>query len=112
MAQVVIIYATFPNNRLARETARIVVEERRVACVNILANMYSVYRWEGKLEEVDEVVMIAKTTTEQAENAVARIKELHPYDCPAILTFTASGGYSPFLAWVKDMVSSPEEGAA
>lgn len=96
------IYATFPSRVEADRIGRAVVDKRLAACVNILPGMTSIYRWQGKIETGDEVVMILKTKTSRADPLVAEIKRLHPYDVPAITVIPLSGGNSDFLAWIAN----------
>ena len=84
-----------PGNRVLR-----LLEERLVACGNILPRMNSIYVWEGKLEEASEVVMIAKTTAERVPELIERVKSLHSYSCPCIVSLAVEAGYPPFLEWV------------
>lgn len=98
--QPVLLYITFSTRTEAEHLARILLEERRVACVNILPHTISLYMWEGKMEEAEEVVMIAKTTPEGKQAAMDRVAELHSYDCPCILAFDTTAAYPPFAQWI------------
>lgn len=100
-----LLYATFPSLESARSVGRAVVEARLAACANILPAMRSIYRWEGRMEEADEVVLLLKTTAEAAEAAVAAVRARHPYELPAILVLTVDGGDAAFLQWVADEVA-------
>lgn len=97
---VALLYVTCPDMQVASHIARTLVEERRVACANILGQMRSVYRWEGQVMEAKEVAMLLKTTRAQEANVIARIRALHPYENPAILTLPVLGGAAEFLAWI------------
>ena len=98
--KIVLLYVTTPDAEVARHIARILVEERRVACANILGQMQSIYRWQGEIAEAQEVAMLLKTTRAQEADIVARVRTLHPYENPAILTLPVLGGAEGFLAWV------------
>jgi periplasmic divalent cation tolerance protein len=67
--------------------------------------MQSIYRWEGELQQDSEVVMIAKTTGTRVSQLVDKVKSLHSYDCPCIVSLPVSGGYTPFLDWIQSEVS-------
>jgi periplasmic divalent cation tolerance protein len=104
----VLIYATFPRGPLAEEVGRALVEARLAACVNILAAMTSIYRWEGAIQRDDETVMMVKTTAAWAEAAMAEIKRRHPYDTPAMLVLPIDGGSQAFLDWIaRECVGPP-----
>ncbi|MFD2263085.1 divalent-cation tolerance protein CutA [Lacibacterium aquatile] len=97
---VTLIYAVLPDVDAARAIAGTLVEERLIACANILPGTTSIYRWEGEICEAQEVVMICKTSADQAVAARDRLAALHPYDVPAILELPTSGGHFPFQSWV------------
>lgn len=97
---VVAVYVTVPSGELGRMIARQVVKERLAACGNLLAGVESVFRWESRVVEEQEVVLILKTQSSRIEQLIARIKELHPYDCPCIVVYRAVGGSSDYEAWV------------
>jgi len=100
MDQPHIVYTTFPDEENARAVARALVEENLAACVNLIPNMRSIYRWEGELEEAVEIVGIVKTRWELIERIEARIKELHPYETPAIIHLDVAGAERGTLAWL------------
>ena len=97
---IVSVYATFANDEEARRIGRTVVEEGLAACVNILGTCRSIYRWEGKIEESDEVAAIFKTAGTRAEALVARISELHSYAVPAAVIWPIEGGLEAYRGWV------------
>ena len=78
------IYPTLPDAGRAEEVARLLVAERLVACVNILAPVTSVYRWGDAVEQAVEVPILAKTSIGQLRRAIERLRGLHPYDLPVI----------------------------
>ena len=77
------------------------MESRLAACVNILDNMQSIYRWEEKIQEDSEVVLIAKTTESLVSQLIDKVKSMHSYDCPCIVSLPVQDGYPPFLDWIK-----------
>jgi periplasmic divalent cation tolerance protein len=95
-----LIYMTAPNDEEAGKIARILVEERLAACVNIMGGMRSVYRWEGEIQEDAEIVLIAKTRRDLVSSLTDRIKEIHPYDCPCVVSLAIDGGNRDFLDWI------------
>ncbi len=106
MPDIVLLYVTAPNDDILAKIGRGLVEEKLAACVNILGQTTSIYRWEGAIEEAQEVAMLVKTSASRAEAATAHIKALHPYSTPAILQIPVEGGFSPFLAWIKAETSA------
>jgi periplasmic divalent cation tolerance protein len=106
MTGIVSVYATFANADEARIIARKVVDERLAACANILGPSQSIYRWEGKMEEAEEVAALFKTAEPQAEALIARIAELHSYDVPAITVWPIAAAHAPYAEWVRDAAKS------
>jgi periplasmic divalent cation tolerance protein len=100
------VYMTAGSVDEARRIGRELIESRLAACVNILPGMQSVYRWEGKIEVAAEVVMIAKTTAARVAALTERVKSLHGYDCPCVVSLKVEGGHQPFLDWIGANVSS------
>ncbi len=93
-------YITAPSAEEARRIGKTLVEERLAACVNILPQMESWYRWQGKLENAHEAVLIAKTKSGLREALQRRVLELHPYDCPCVVFLPVSGGNRDYLEWI------------
>jgi periplasmic divalent cation tolerance protein len=86
--------------------ARVLVEERLAACVNILPSMVSIYRWKGAVEEDHEHQMVIKTTADRVPALEARLRQLHPYELPEFLVLDVAGGGAAYLTWVRDSVAS------
>ena len=97
-----VIYSTTSTIENARTIARALVKEKLVACVNIIPTIESIYRWQGKIEEGRECVLIAKTTEQNVEKTIQKIRELHPYDVPDIVVFPPVGGLKEYLEYVED----------
>lgn len=93
-------YLTAPSAEEALRIARTLVEERLAACGNVLGPATSVYRWEGRVREDREGVVVAKTSAERVEAVVARVKELHGYGCPCVVALPIVGGNPAFLEWI------------
>ena len=100
----VIVLTTFPADGDAALLARTLVEERLVACINILPVMESVYRWEGRIDQSRERQIVMKTVRERVEELKRRLEELHPFDVPEFLVVPVSGGGDRYLAWVRESV--------
>ena len=102
------VYITTGDVDEARRIAQELVELRLAACANILSRMESVYRWEGKICNENEAVLIAKTKTALLSQLTKKVKSIHSYDCPCIVALPIQSGYSPFLDWIDAETRSPE----
>ena len=111
MSKVAVLYTTWPDAESAEAAARILVEERLCACVNILAPMRSIHRWNEGIETASEIPALFKTTTEAAPALGARIKALHPYEiaCVLMTPVTEPGRESGFTDWIIASVNVPSD---
>lgn len=96
----IMVYITAPDLDVARRIAQALVEERLVACANILPGMESFYRWRGTVQNEREVVLVAKTRLALFDALMARVVALHPYEVPCIVSLPVKQGYEPFLRWI------------
>lgn len=87
-----------------RRIARALVERRLAACVNLVPNLTSVYRWQGAVEEAEEVLLVIKTTEDQLAALEAAVRELHSYDLPEFLALRVEAGSQPYLEWLLGSV--------
>ena len=104
-ASVVVVISMLPSSEKAAEIARVLVEERLAASVNLVPQIRSIYRWKGSVHDEIETLAIAKTTAERAEALHARLIALHPYQLPEVLALQVSGGHAPYLEWVGASVT-------
>jgi periplasmic divalent cation tolerance protein len=93
-------FITAPDPETAAGIARALVEERLAACVNLVPGVRSIYRYEGRVHEEGETLLIVKTRPERAAELEARVRALHPYELPEVLRIAAAGGSAPYLAWL------------
>lgn len=93
-------YCTCPDTHSAELLARTLVDERLAACVNVLPGVRSIYRWEGAVENAEEVLLLIKTTGERLPALAARLSQLHPYDLPELLAVPVAAGLPAYLHWV------------
>ncbi|MFQ5730883.1 MAG: divalent-cation tolerance protein CutA [Planctomycetaceae bacterium] len=100
-----IVYVTASNKDEALRIGRALVEERLAACVNVIDGMTSVYHWEGNIEESAEALMIAKTQPELVETLIERVKSLHSYSCPCVVSWPIETGNPAYLDWIRDETS-------
>jgi periplasmic divalent cation tolerance protein len=99
---IVSVYATFADAEEAARIGRLVVEERLAACVNVLGECRSIYRWQGKVEEAVEVAAMFKTSSKGAALLIQRIGELHSYDLPAAVAWPIAETSDGYGAWVLE----------
>ncbi len=102
--EVNLIYITAKDKAEARKIGSGLLESKLAACVNIIDNMNSMYVWEGKIQDDTEAILIAKTTEARVPQLIEKVKTLHSYDCPCILSIPVSGGNREFLDWIANEV--------
>ena len=95
------VYITAPDKAAALKIGRALVDERLAACANVFDGMTSVYRWQGKVQEGGEAVLIAKTREELVPTLTDRVRALHSYECPCVVALRVAGGNEPFLDWIE-----------
>ena len=100
MTDALLVFTTLPSADKAAELAKVLVEERLAACANLLPAIRSIYRWQGKLQDENEVLVLLKTRAEHLEWLKLRILELHPYEVPEVLAVPVEAGYQPYLDWL------------
>lgn len=94
------VYVTAANKADALTIGRTLVEERLAACANVFDGMSSVYHWQNAVEESQEAVLIVKTRTSLVPAVIERIKELHSYTCPCIVSWPLHAGNPDYLNWL------------
>ena len=102
---VAVVYSTIGDIVEAKRIATTLVEEQLVACVNIIPNIESIYRWEGKIDSDSEVAIFAKTKDENIKDTIQRIKTLHTYDLPDIIVLPVVGGLKEYLDYIHNETS-------
>jgi periplasmic divalent cation tolerance protein len=100
----VLVLTTLGASADAAAFARALVEERLAACVNILPEVTSVYRWKNAVEQDREQLLVIKTTRDRLDALQARLHQLHPYEVPECLVIPAVGGSAAYLGWVEESV--------
>jgi len=100
MSNVHVLFSTVESKQEAEEIAARVVAEHLAACVNILPGVSSFYRWKGETHQSQEILLILKTSTDRLQELVDRVKELHPYEVPEVISIPVGDGYQPYLSWV------------
>ncbi len=98
----VAIYSTFSSLEDAKDFGRLLIEEKLVACVNIIRDVHSIYRWNGKIEEATEVILWCKTEDFLIEKIQSMIKKTHPYSLPAFVVYPIHSGSEKYLKWISE----------
>jgi len=98
----VLVYTTYPSLVEAETAGRALVEAALAACVNIVPEMVSIFRWKGQVERGNEVIMIIKTRQSLTEKVAAAVRAGHPFETPAILFLPASGGDKDYVGWIME----------
>ena len=102
---VAVIYSTIDKIQDARRIASTLVDEKLVACVNIIPKIESIYRWKGKIENEEEIVLIAKTVDNNVKKTIQRIKQLHNYESPDVIVLPIIGGLKDYLDYITNETS-------
>lgn len=100
--QVRVVLMTAPDRDTATRITRSLVEERLIACGNVVPGLTSIYRWDGEVQEDPEVLVILKTDAETLPELLRRAPELHPYEVPELLALPVTEGLPSYLEWVAD----------
>lgn len=98
-----------PGKLGAHDLARTLVGDHACACVNVVAGVRSYYRWQGRVDCADELLLVVKTTRAGVVRVRERIVELHPYEVPEVLELEVAGGLPSYLQWLAAAVASPDE---
>ncbi len=102
MTEFIIVIITAPKEDEAARIAQDIVASRLAACVNIVKDIRSIYRWKGKIEDEGEVLMIVKTRLDLFGELKKRVKELHSYSVPEIIAVPLVEGSEEYLSWLKE----------
>ncbi|MES9924637.1 MAG: divalent-cation tolerance protein CutA [Candidatus Thiodiazotropha endolucinida] len=96
-----LILCTAPDRETALKLSRSLLEQRLVACVNLSPPVTSVYHWQGRLEESEEILLLIKTTKQQYNNVEATLRAQHPYELPEIIAVPVEQGLDDYIDWVE-----------
>ncbi len=101
MEPFIVVITTLPDRTSARTLAEALVRERLAACVNVMSECTSIYRWQGAVETAAEVPLWIKTRAALFANVAQFIKDHHPYDLPEVIALPLTAGLAPYLEWVE-----------
>jgi periplasmic divalent cation tolerance protein len=97
----VVVLTTVGSGHDARGLAEQLVEARLAACVNILPQLYSVYRWQGRVEQDDEQLLLIKTAADKVDALTEKLLSLHPYETPEVVVLPVESLHGPYAQWFE-----------
>ena len=100
MDEILLVITNLPNRESAQRLANVLIEGHAAACINMLAECTSVYRWQGKIETASEVPLLIKTTRAAYPHLEAVIHAHHPYELPEIIAVSVNMGLPGYLQWI------------
>ncbi|MEJ2612439.1 MAG: divalent-cation tolerance protein CutA [Candidatus Thiodiazotropha sp.] len=102
-----LIFCTVPDQRTAERLGEMLVAQGLAACVNISASTRSIYEWQGKIEQSDEVQLLIKTTKQRYQKCESALRAEHPYELPEIIAVPVEHGLDDFIKWVERCTNKP-----
>ena len=105
MTEVLIVFTTFAKEEDAARVARQLVEERLIACANLLPGARSIYRWKEGVQDEREVVVLMKTRKQDWTALLSRLHDLHPFDVPECVAVRVAAGAPKYMAWLDEVLS-------
>ena len=100
----IVVLITTSSASEAQAIGRALVEARLAACVNVTSGLRSLFRWQGKIEEQEEVLMVVKSRSELLPSIIEAVKRLHSYTVPEVIALPIVAGSSDYLAWIDESV--------
>ncbi|MFH1778369.1 MAG: divalent-cation tolerance protein CutA [Candidatus Omnitrophota bacterium] len=97
----IVVYITVPNKKEAENIAKVLVEGKIAACVNILSGVTSIFSWQGKIEKCSELLLIVKTRQRLFKRLAEKVKAIHSYSVPEIIALPIIEGSAPYLNWLR-----------
>lgn len=104
-SQAFVVLVTCPTRAVAGRLGRRLIARRVAACVNIIPGLTSIYRWKGRIEQANEVLLIIKTTGGAFARLRREVLAAHPYEAPEVIAMPVVAGHAPYLRWVQESVS-------
>ena len=100
-----IFLVTVPTLEQGKKIALVLVESKLAACVNIIQNIFSIYRWKGQIAQDNEHLLLIKTIEENSETIIQKINKIHSYDTPECIGFKIQKGSEKYLNWITEVVT-------
>lgn len=111
MTEAFLVYTSFANEADAARVARVLIEERLIACANLIPDARSLYRWQGQVKDEREVLCIMKTRKQDWTVLLSRLHELHPYEVPECVAVRIAAGAPKYMEWLDAaLANEPEPG--
>ena len=105
MTEMLIVFSSFASEEDAARVVRALLEERLIACGNLLPGARSLYRWQGEMKDEREVVVLMKTRKQDWAVLQSRLHELHPYDTPECIAVRVAAGAPRYMAWLEESLA-------
>jgi len=102
MSEAIVVLVTCGSEEEAEKIANSLIEERLAACVNMISPVRSIYRWEGKIWDEREWMLIIKTQKKRFEDLEKKVKSLHSYSVPEVIALPVVEGFAPYLKWLEE----------
>lgn len=96
----IIAYSTAPNEKIANEIAHYLINKKLAACVNLIPQVKSIYHWDNKIIEDNEILMMIKSEKSKQQNLINTLVEIHPYDTPEVIIIPIENGFKGYLNWI------------
>ena len=106
MTETIVVLVTVGSDKEAQKISKALVEAKLVACVNAVPSIQSIFRWQGKMCEDSEILLIAKSVKDKLPGIIKKVKELHSYDVPEIIALPIIGGSEDYLNWLVEETNS------
>ena len=104
----IIVFVTAKNSREANKIANKLIMGKLVACANVIKGIHSIFRWKGKVDKVNETLLILKSKKSCLPKIIKMVKKYHSYDVPEIIALPITGGSKDYLNWIKSNCSAKE----
>lgn len=98
----IVVFVTVKNGREADKISTKLIEGKLIACANVIKGVHSIFRWKGKIDRANEVLLILKTKKNCLPKIIKTVKKYHSYDVPEIIALPIVGGSRDYLNWVKE----------
>ena len=108
MTEMLLVFTTFASEEDAARVVRVLVDERLVACGNLIPGARSIYRWEGAISDQREVMVLMKSRKQDWTALLSRLHELHPYQVPECIAVRVAAGAPKYLAWLEAALEPDE----
>jgi len=100
------IYCTCPDNEVANQISKTLVQNKLAACVNILPNITSIYTWQGELQQDQELLLLIKSRSDKFEDIKQAIINIHPYELPEIIAVSIDNAVPNYLNWINETLDT------